>query len=66
MPDMGRRGAMARIKKTMYLDEVLVDLAEKQADALERKLPYIVESAMREMFKDQLPAGWKPGDDTKK
>ena len=52
---------MARIKWSGRLDGHLLGLVREQADALERSEAYVVETSLREMFSEQLPPGWKPG-----
>jgi hypothetical protein len=52
---------MPRFKWTGRIDEKLVALVREQADAFERSEAFIVESALREVFKNKLPPGWKPG-----
>jgi len=50
-----------REKWSGRIDPALLNLAKRKAVDLERSQAYIIELALREMFKNELPPGWKPG-----
>ena len=52
---------MAREKWTGRIDGLLVRLVKRYAADQERSEAFIVETCLREMFKDELPPGWRPG-----
>ena len=52
---------MARAKWSGRIDQLLVDIIKGEAADNERSEAFYVESALREMFSDKLPDGWKPG-----
>lgn len=52
---------MARKKWTGRLDDRLIALIKQRAESFTRSEGYIVETALGEMFHDELPPDWKPG-----
>ena len=56
---------MAKKMWTGRLDELIIASVKKKAVDLERSEAYIVQLALREMFRNELPPGYAPpeGDD---
>lgn len=52
---------MARVSKTYRIHPLLVKVVESKAEDLESTAAYIVECALSEMFKHELPPGFQPG-----
>jgi len=51
---------MAKKMWSGRLDELIIELVKRKAMDLERSEAYIIQIALREMFKNELPPDWKP------
>lgn len=54
---------MARQKKSVRFNKLIIAHMERKAKQLERSFSYVVEFACREMLRNELPPNFDPGKD---